>query len=143
MREFPQNCAAIDIKRENNEKKPLNTLTHCIEQVSYATNLNIITPFVFNRNLVMFSVTISEELVTMNKKWKGCCSSRNVSNLICEPVPPIDRLKEHQFIMIDNNQKIGTHSGRIREGFKVRLSIVDLSEIWLGDCLRCKLQDDQ
>ena len=59
----------------------------------------------------------------MNKKLEGCGSSKTVSNLICEPVPPLDCPKEDQFITIDNNQKIGMHSGRIREGSKVPLSI--------------------
>ena len=57
----------------------------------------------------------------MNKKWEGC--SRTVSNLISEPVPPLDCPKEDQFITIDTIQKVGIHSGRIREGSKVPLSI--------------------
>ena len=70
---------------------------------------------------MLYSVTNSKEIVTMNKKWEGC--SRTVSNLISEPVPPLDCPKEDQFITIDNNQKVGIHSGRTREGSKVPLSI--------------------
>ena len=74
-------------------KKNLSALAHCMEQVSYTRNLNIITPFAFKRKLVMYSVTNRKELVTVNKKWEGCGSSSTVSNLICEPAPPLNCLK--------------------------------------------------
>ena len=71
----------------------------------------------------MYSITNSKELVTTNKKWGGCGSSRAVSSLICEPVRPLDCPKEDQFITIDNNQKVGIHPARVKEGSKVPLSI--------------------
>ena len=49
----------------------------------------------------MYSVTNSKELVTMNKKWEGCGSSRIISNLLCSPVLPLDCPKKDQFITID------------------------------------------
>ena len=72
----------------------------------------------------MYSITNSKELVTTNKKWGGCGSSRTVSSLICEPVRPLDCPKEDQFITIDNNQKVGIHPARVKEGSKVPLSYV-------------------
>ena len=119
---FLQKCAAIDINRENNDKK-INVLAHSIEQVLYRRNVNFVTPFAFKRNLVLYSVTNSKELANMNRKWEGCGSSTTLSNVICEPVPPLDCPEEDQFSTIDNNQKVGVHSGRIKEGSKVPLSI--------------------
>ena len=50
-------------------------------------------------------------------------SSRTLSNMICEPVPPLEGPNEDLFNTIDNNQKVGIHSGRIREGSKVPVSV--------------------
>ena len=118
---FLQKCAAIDINRENNDKK-INALAHSIEQVLYIRNINIVTPFAFKRNLVLYSVTNSKELANMNRKWEGCGSSTTLSNVICEPVPPLCP-EEDQFSTTDINQNVGVHSGRIKEGSKVPLSI--------------------
>ena len=107
----------IDINRENVKK--INALAHSIKRVLYTRNINTVTPFVFKRD----SATNSKELATMNRKWEGCGSSRTLSNVICESVPPLDCPEEDQFSTIDNNQKVGVHSGHIKEGSKVPLSI--------------------
>ena len=78
LQSFPGNCTDVKLKREINSKK-INTLAHFIEQTYYTHNLNLITPFAFKRNLVLYSITNSKELATMNKKWEGCgsfCTSR-------------------------------------------------------------------
>ena len=117
-----EGCTSVNINKETNEKK-VNAFAHSIEQVMYTRNLNIITLFSFNRNLVLYSVTNSKELSTMNKKWEGCGSSRTLSNMICEPVPPLECPNEDLFNTINNNQKVSIHSGHIREGSKVPVSV--------------------
>ena len=74
----------LKLKREMNGKK-INVLAHSIEQIYYTRNLNLITPFAFKRNLVLYSITNSKELATMNKKWEGSGSSHTLSSVICEP----------------------------------------------------------
>ena len=59
----------------------------------------------------------------MNRKWEGCVSSRTLSNEIYKPVPPLNCPEEDQFSTIENTQKVGVHSGRIKESSKVPLSI--------------------
>ena len=59
----------------------------------------------------------------MNKKWEGCGSSRTLSNIICEPVPTLECPNEDLFSTFDNNQKVGIHSGHIREVSKVLVSV--------------------
>ena len=86
-------------------------------------NINIVTLFGFKRNLVLYSVTNSNELATMNRIWEGCGSSGTLSNAICEPVPPLDCPEEDQFSTIDINQKVEVHSGHNKEGCKVPLNI--------------------
>ena len=122
LQSFVENCTGIKLKREQNGKK-INALAHSIEQIYYTRNLNLITPFAFKRNLVLYSITNSKELATMNKKWEGCGSSRTLSSVICEPAPPLQCPSADVFNTIDNNQKVGIHSGRIKEGSKVPISI--------------------
>ena len=74
----------LKLKREMNGKK-INVLAHSIEQIYYTRNLNLITPFAFKRNLVLYSITNSKELATMNKKWEGSGSSHTLNSVICEP----------------------------------------------------------
>ena len=119
---FLENCANIHNNRDVSEKK-YNAVAHCIEQILYARKNNHITPFAFKRNLVTYSITISKENTTMNRKWEGCESSRTVSDVICEKSPPTPCPDSDIINMIDNNQKVGMHSGCIKEGLKVPLSI--------------------
>ena len=80
----------IDILKEvEGTKSPASglSLAHSINQVLYTRNMNIVPPFAFKRNLVLYSVTNSKELATMNRKCGGYGSSRTLSNVICEPVP--------------------------------------------------------
>ena len=59
----------------------------------------------------------------MNKKWESCGSSRTLNSVICEPAPPLQCPSADVFNTIDNNQKVGIHSGRIKEGSKVLINI--------------------
>ena len=122
---FVENYTGIKLIREINGKK-INALAHSIEQIYYTRNLNLITPFAFKRNLVLYSITNSKELETMNKKWEGCGSSRTLSGVICESAPPLQYPSADVFNTIENNQKVGIHSGRIKEGPNVPISICTL-----------------
>ena len=103
--------------------KKYNAVAHCIEQILYARNNNLITPFAFKRNLVTYSITNSKEITTMNGKWEGCRSLRTVSDVICEKSPPTLCPDGDIINTIDNNQKVGIHAGDIKKGSKVPLSI--------------------
>ena len=59
----------------------------------------------------------------MNGKWEGCRSLRTVSDVICEKSPPTLCPDGDIINTIDNNQKVGIHTGDIKKGSKVPLSI--------------------
>ena len=48
---------------DNSSEKKINAFTHVVEQIYYTRNLNIITPFSFRQNLVMYSSTHSKTAV--------------------------------------------------------------------------------
>ena len=48
---------------DNSSEKKINAFTHIVEQIYYTRNLNIITPFSFRQNLVMYSSTHSKTAV--------------------------------------------------------------------------------
>ena len=122
LQSFVENCTGVKFKREINSKK-ITALAHSIEQIYYTHNLNLIIPFAFKGNLVLYSITNSKELATINKKWEGCDSSRTLSSVICEPAPPLQCPSPDVFNTIDNNQNVGIHSGQIKEGSKVPISV--------------------
>ena len=55
-------------KMKKHEKTKINAFAHLIEQIYYARNVSLIAPFVFKRNLELYSITNSKELTTMTKK---------------------------------------------------------------------------
>ena len=73
--------------------------------------------------MVTYSITNSKEITTMNCKWERCGNSRTVTDVICEKSPPTSCPDGDIINMIDNIQKVGIHSGHIKEGSKVPLSI--------------------
>ena len=54
----------------------------------------------------------------MNKKWKDCGGSKTLSNMIFEPVPPLECLNADLPNIIDNGQKFCIQSGLIRKSLK-------------------------
>ena len=51
---------------DNSSDKKKNVFTHILEQIFYTLNLNIITPFSFLQNLVMYSSTNSKTTLQLN-----------------------------------------------------------------------------
>ena len=49
---FIMGSSGAEIRNENEKK--LNAVTHAVEQIYYARNLNIITPFAFKGNLITY-----------------------------------------------------------------------------------------
>ena len=103
--------------------KKLNAFPHLIEQVLYTRNLNIVTPFSFKRNLVMYSVTNSKTAVKLQSSWESSGSYTTVHDILASKVDPISCPSEDIHNTIGNNQKVGMCTWRIREGSTIPLSI--------------------
>ena len=102
----------------------MNALTHAVEQVYYARNLNIITPFAFKRNLITFSLTHSKLAVKLYGKWESSGSYSTLSEILLQPGEPLTCKTNSDVInTIDNNQKVGKCGRRVKEGGKVPISI--------------------
>ena len=65
---FLENVAGVSINNKRT-KKP-NAFSHLIEEVLYTRNLNIVTPFSFKWNLVMYSITNSKTVVKLQSSWE-------------------------------------------------------------------------
>ena len=66
----------------------------------------------------------------MNRKWEVCESLNTFSDVICE-ISPQFRVLGDIINKIDNNKKVGIHSGRFKEGSKVPLSICTMCHVVL------------
>lgn len=119
---FLKGATGICGKDETNKK--LNALTHAVEQVYYARNLNIITPFAFKRNLITFSLTHSKLAVKLYGKWESSGSYSTLSEILLQPGEPLTCKTNSDVInTINNNQKVGKCGRRVKEGGKVPISI--------------------
>ena len=120
MTKFISGCTGIDI---HSTDKKINAVVHIAEQVLHAKNMNAITPFALKRNIVTYSLTRSKIAVQLYGGWESAGSYTTVEKLIKSPspinkCPPLDI-----HVTVDNNQKVGKHSGRIRENAKQPVSI--------------------
>ena len=108
-----------------NEKKQkkLNAFLHLIEQVLYARNLNIVTPFLFKRNLAIYSVTNSKTAVKFQSSWENSGSYTSIYDVLATKVDHISCPNGDIHNTIDNNQKFRICTWRICEGSTVPLSI--------------------
>ena len=109
--------------RNENEKK-LNTVTHAVEHIYYARNLNIITPFAFKRNLITYSLTHSKTAVKLCGNWESSGSYATVTDTLLQQGDELKCPTDADVInTIDNNQKVGKCGRRIKEGSKVAISV--------------------
>ena len=63
-------CGACNIDLKTCSDKKTNALVHTLEEVLYARNLLVITPFAFMRNLVTYTVTHSKTAVQLAGAWE-------------------------------------------------------------------------
>ena len=118
---FLYGCSGVNEETDSNKKTM--ALVHAIEQILYARNLLLVTPFAFQRNLISYSLTNSKTAVKLNGSWESSGGYTTINKVITAPCPPNEYPRNDVENTIDNNQKVGKHSGRIREGSKVPISI--------------------
>ena len=115
-------CTEIKLDSTPNSKK-IHALANAIEQVLYGKNLNLTTPFAFQRNLIVYSITNSKDVASLTGCWESSESCTTLSQIVTSPCKPIPCPSRDVHNTIDNNQKVGRTSGRIKEGSKVPTSI--------------------
>lgn len=118
---FLGGATGVSPSHENPGK--LKALAHLHEQILYTRNLRLVTPFAFQRSLITYSVTGSKTIVTLNGQWESSGSYTSVSNIATTEREPSVCPTGDVINVFDNNQKVGKHSGRIREGSSVPQSV--------------------
>ena len=89
----------------------------------YAKNLNMITPFAFERNLIVYTIANSKDVPRLTGCWESSGSYSTLSQSVTSPCPPILCPDGDVHNTVDNNQNVGGTSGRIKEGSNVPTSI--------------------
>ena len=118
---FYRGATGVDASHPNEGK--LKALAHLHEQLLYTRNIRVVTPFAFQKNLIMYSTTGSKTCVTLNSQWESTGSYTTVSNIATMQKDPLACPNGDVINVFDNNQKVGKHSGRIREGSTVPQSV--------------------
>ena len=118
---FLTGCTGVNI--ENIEEKKTNSLIHSVEQVLNTQNLTTVSPFSFQRNLVQFTITGSKLATNLLGSWEPAGAYTKVQSFINKSAeaPKIPDGDVH--MAIDNEQRVGKSSGRIRAGSNIRLDI--------------------
>ena len=87
-------------------------------------NLNIITPFSFRQNLVMYSSTNSKTTLQLNSYWRSAGSYTSLCDILLQQAPPLMcPSKSNVLNTINNNQKVEKCGRRIKEGSNIPVSI--------------------
>ena len=89
----------------------------------YTRNLNIVAPFSFKRNMVMYGVTNSKTTVKLQSSWESSGSYTTLHDIVASKVDPISCPSGDIYNTIDNIQKVGICTWKIREGLPVPLGI--------------------
>ena len=118
---FLAGCTRVE--PTSTDKRKLKSLTHAVEQIIHVRNLNAITPFAFQRNLISYSVTQSKTAVQLQGAWESSGGYSTIHKFLLSPAPPLTCPFVDVHNTFDNNQKVGKHSGRIYEGSKVPVSV--------------------
>ena len=111
------------ITNDTESSKKTNALTHALEQIYYARNLNIVCCFSFNRNFINYCIHKSKMAAKLNSSWEPAGSYTTVKNILNQPSEEIFCPAGDVVTTFDNSQKVGRSSGRIHEGAKVPVSI--------------------
>ena len=119
---FLTECTGIKLDSAQNSKK-VHALAHAVEQVLYAKNLNLINPFPFQRNFIVYSITNFKDVARLTGCWENSGSYSTLNKTVTSPCPPIPCSDGDVHNKVDNNQKISRTSGRTIEGSKVPTSI--------------------
>ena len=118
---FLTGCAKTSV--QNQEEKKTNALIHAVEQVLKLRNLLTVSPFGFQRNIVQYVVSGSKLATNLMGSWEPGGSYTKVSQYIRGPIDPPTIPDGDIHIAVDNEQRVGKTSGRIREGSTIRLDI--------------------
>ena len=120
---FLQGCTGVS--PNTTKKKKLNSAIHAIEQIMYTKNNNIVTPFALQRNIIIYMVSHSKIITSVCGSWEPSGSYTKVNEILKSPTPPLNITGKNDIVVtFDNEQKVGRHSGRIREGSLQSISII-------------------
>ena len=89
----------------------------------HAKNLNLITLLAFQRNLIVYSITISKDVAHLTECWERSGSYSTLDQIVTSPCPPIPCPDGDVHNAVDNNQKVSGTSGHIKEGSMAPTSI--------------------
>ena len=117
-------CGATGCNPPKDSQRKVGGMVNLLEQIHHLRDLNLITPFSFRQNLVIYSSTNSKIASQIFGSSRGAGSYTTVTKVITTPSDPLECPSMRDIhTAIDNNQKVGHHSGRIREGSSVPMSI--------------------
>ena len=122
---FISGSTGVSLQTCSTNTKKMGAAIHCVEQFIYTRNINTVTPFAYMRNILTYIISKSKMAcdITGTAESSGCYTKVNsLLNVPSESLMIQD--KSDVTVTFDNEQKVGRHSGRIRERSKQALSII-------------------
>ena len=107
---------ATGVNSTHHNPKKVRSLVHALEQTYYTCDLDVITPFAFRWNMVLYNLTHSKAALTLMGDWESSGSYSTITDIVTAPSPALTCDIDSDVInAIDNNQKIGRCGRRIKE----------------------------
>ena len=113
------------VSSETIKEKKFNSCLHAVEQIIYARNNNVITPFAFQKNIMSYVISKSKTACAIKGCWESSGSYTKINEMLSSNTDPLTMPNNADIIVtFDNEQIVGQHSGRIREGSKQPMSVI-------------------
>ena len=84
---FLEGCSGVSHSTAKDKK--FNSAVHCVEQVMYLQNNNMVTPFSFQRNIISYMTTKSRTASAIMGAWESSGSYTKVIEVLNSPAPPL------------------------------------------------------
>ena len=112
------------------KEKTFNSCLHSVEQIIYVRNNNVVAPFAFQKNIMSYVISNPKTACVIMGDWESSGSYTKINKMLSSNTGPLTMPNIADIIVtFDNEQKVGRHSGRIREGSKQPMPVITTAAV--------------
>ena len=113
------------VSSEAIKEKKFNSCLHDVQQIIYARNNDVVTLFAFQKNIMSYVISKSKAACAIMGGWESSGSYTKINEMLSSNTVPLAMPNNADITFtFDNEQKVGRHSGRIRECSKRPMSVI-------------------
>ena len=102
---FLHGCTGLS--SETIKEKKFNSCLHAVEQIIYARNNNVVTPFAFQNNIMSYVISNSKTACAIMSGWESSGSYTKINEMLSFNTDPLTMPNNADIIVtFDNEQKV-------------------------------------